>query len=61
MIRWQSGEVQVIDIDNMTASAPLHHSEQDAPLAEYELDYELDGRSLDPNGSAQFSVIRKDG
>lgn len=54
MIRYENGEVRVIDTKTMTASEFLHHSERDAALDNYELDCDLDGRDLDQN----FTVIR---
>ena len=57
MIRYMNGETRVIDTETMTASEFLAHDDQGAPLADYELDCELDGRDLDPNDN-EFRVVR---
>ena len=57
MIQYINGERRVIDTDSMTASEFLTQDEAKAPLADYELDCELNDRDIDP-AINNFIVIR---
>jgi hypothetical protein len=56
MIRYSNGEARVIDLTRKLASEFLHHSDQDAPLSEYELDHDLTEADL----SASHVVVREE-
>jgi len=58
MIQYSNGERRVIDVQTMTASEFLADRDCLAPLGDYELDHDLDGRDIDPNNT-QFVVIRQ--
>jgi hypothetical protein len=54
MIRYQTGETRVIDAERMIASEFLAHGDQDAPLADYNLDCTLEPSDLE----SPYSVVR---
>lgn len=54
MVRYENGEVRVIDTARMIASDFLAASEQNAPLADYELDHELTAADL----KTPYTVVR---
>lgn len=56
MIRYQTGEVRVIDAGRMIASEFLEQSEQDAPLSSYELDADLSHEDL----RTEYVVMRQE-
>lgn len=54
MIRYQNGETRVVDTDRMIASQFLGQGELDAPLADYNLDCDLEPSDLEP----AYTVVR---